>query len=343
MGIRADSDYRIKSGILYTLLQALTAGHTYLPMEELVLETNKLLGVELSDIDNYVMDLVMEKRLIVKKEEGGPIVYAARYYYMEMNVARRLLELNSVWAVEEGQVHSRLAQIEREEKRELDERQREAVFEAARNGVLIITGGPGTGKTTTITALIRFFELEGMDVELAAPTGRAAKRMAEATGHEARTIHRMLELSGMQEESAAEVHFARNQANPLEADVIIIDEMSMVDIQLMQSLLEAVAGGTRLILVGDRDQLPSVGPGNVLKDIIQSGRFPVVRLTRIFRQAEASDIIVNAHKINRGEAVDIGARSRDFLFIRRNDANAVINAAISLICKKLPEYLGVSM
>ena len=343
VGIRADSDYRIKSGILYTLLQALTAGHTYLPMEELVLETNKLLGVELSDIDNYVMDLVMEKRLIVKKEEGGPIVYAARYYYMEMNVARRLLELNSVWAVEEGQVHSRLAQIEREEKRELDERQREAVFEAARNGVLIITGGPGTGKTTTITALIRFFELEGMDVELAAPTGRAAKRMAEATGHEARTIHRMLELSGMQEESAAEVHFARNQANPLEADVIIIDEMSMVDIQLMQSLLEAVAGGTRLILVGDRDQLPSVGPGNVLKDIIQSGRFPVVRLTRIFRQAEASDIIVNAHKINRGEAVDIGARSRDFLFIRRNDANAVINAAISLICKKLPEYLGVSM
>ena len=269
VGIRADSDYRIKSGILYTLLQALTAGHTYLPMEELVLETNKLLGVELSDIDNYVMDLVMEKRLIVKKEEGGPIVYAARYYYMEMNVARRLLELNSVWAVEEGQVHSRLAQIEREEKRELDERQREAVFEAARNGVLIITGGPGTGKTTTITALIRFFELEGMDVELAAPTGRAAKRMAEATGHEARTIHRMLELSGMQEESAAEVHFARNQANPLEADVIIIDEMSMVDIQLMQSLLEAVAGGTRLILVGDRDQLPSVGPGNVLKDIIQ--------------------------------------------------------------------------
>ena len=248
-----------------------------------------------------------------------------------------------MWAVEEGQVHSRLAQIEREEKRELDERQREAVFEAARNGVLIITGGPGTGKTTTITALIRFFELEGMDVELAAPTGRAAKRMAEATGHEARTIHRMLELSGMQEESAAEVHFARNQANPLEADVIIIDEMSMVDIQLMQSLLEAVAGGTRLILVGDRDQLPSVGPGNVLKDIIQSGRFPVVRLTRIFRQAEASDIIVNAHKINRGEAVDIGARSRDFLFIRRNDANAVINAAISLICKKLPEYLGVSM
>ncbi len=342
-GIRADSDYRIKSGLLYTLLQAVSAGHTYLPFGELKEGTERLLGIELPSIDMYVSDLVMDRRLVVKKDQGDVLVYGARYYYMEMAVAKRLLELDGVWAIEEGEAMDMVSRIEKERGVELDPLQREAVLEAAKRGVLVITGGPGTGKTTTITALIRFFEMEGMEVELAAPTGRAAKRMSEATGREARTIHRLLELSGMQEESSAEAHFARNRANPLEADVIIIDEMSMVDIQLMQSLLEAAAPGTRLILVGDRDQLPSVGPGNVLKDIIQSGRFHVVRLTRIFRQAEASDIILNAHRINRGEPVDVTARSRDFLFIRRPDANAIINAAISLICRKLPDYLGISM
>ncbi|MCD2493098.1 ATP-dependent RecD-like DNA helicase [Lacrimispora sp. NSJ-141] len=342
-GIRADSDYRIKSGILYTLLQAITNGHTYLPMNELLRGTNQLLGVELDSLENHIMDLVMDKRLVVKKEEDVSIVYAAKYYYMEMNVARRLAELDSVWEVEEGEAAETIRRIEEQEKFEMDERQREAVLEAARHGVLVITGGPGTGKTTTITALIRFFEMEGMDVVLGAPTGRAAKRMSEATGYEARTIHRMLELSGIQNESSGEVHFARNQANPLETDVIIIDEMSMVDIQLMQSLLEAVAVGTRLILVGDRDQLPSVGPGNVLKDIIQSESFHVVRLTRIFRQAAASDIILNAHKINKGQPVDVAARSRDFLFIKRTDANSIINASIALICQKLPGYLNVPM
>ena len=342
-GIRADSDYRIKSGILYTLFQAITGGHIYLPMEELWQETNRLLGVELSSIEEYVMDLVMDKRLIVKKEEGGPIVYAANYYYMEMTTAKRLLELDFTWEISQEEASSRISRIEQEEGRSLEEGQREAVRGAAGRGVLIITGGPGTGKTTTIKAIIRFFELEGLQVELAAPTGRAAKRMTEATGHEARTILRLLEITGMQEEEREPVRFSRNRTNPLEADVIIIDEMSMVDIQLMDSLLEAVAPGTRLILVGDRDQLPSVGPGNVLKDMIQSERFHVVCLTRIFRQAGASDIIVNAHRINRGEPVDIQAKSRDFLFVRRSDANAVINACISLICKKLPDYLGVSM
>ena len=342
-GIRADSDYRIKSGLLYTLLQAVSAGHTYLPFGELKEGTERLLRIEIPSIDMYVSDLVMDRRLVVKKDQGEVLVYGARYYYMEMAVAKRLLELDGVWAIEEGEAMDMVSRIEKERGVELDPLQREAVLEAAKRGVLVITGGPGTGKTTTITALIRFFEMEGMEVELAAPTGRAAKRMSEATGREARTIHRLLELSGMQEESSAEAHFARNRANPLEADVIIIDEMSMVDIQLMQSLLEAAAPGTRLILVGDRDQLPSVGPGNVLKDIIQSGRFHVVRLTRIFRQAEASDIILNAHRINRGEPVDVTARSRDFLFIRRPDANAIINAAISLICRKLPDYLGISM
>ena len=341
-GIRADSAYRIKSGILYTLFQAIGGGHTYLPLKELWRETDRLLGVELPSIEEYVMDLVMDKRLVVKKEEDRPVVYAAKYYYMEMTVARRLLELDFSWEIREEEALSRIMRIEAEEGRSLDGKQREAVRVAAERGVLVITGGPGTGKTTTIRALIRFFELEGLKVELAAPTGRAAKRMAEAAGHEARTLHRLLELSGMQGEERETVRFSRNRDNPLEADVIIIDEMSMVDIQLMDSLLDAVAEGTRLILVGDRDQLPSVGPGNVLKDIIQSEQFHVVRLTRIFRQAEASDIIVNAHKINRGEPVELGTGSRDFLFIRRPDANAVINAAITLICKKLPGYLGVS-
>ncbi len=342
-GICADSDYRIKSGILYTLFQAITGGHVYLPLGELWQETNRLLDVEIPSIEEHVMDLVMDRRLVVKKEEDGPIVYAAKYYYMEMTAAKRLLELDFSREISEEEALSRLAGIEAEEGRSLDEKQREAVLGAAGRGVLVITGGPGTGKTTTIRAIIRFFELEGLEVELAAPTGRAARRMAEAAGHEARTIHRLLELAGMQEEEQERVRFSRNRNNPLEADVIIIDEMSMVDIQLMDSLLDAVAAGTRLILVGDRDQLPSVGPGNVLKDIIQSERFHVVRLTRIFRQAGASDIIVNAHKINRGEPVDLGARSRDFLFVRRPDANAVINAVIGLVCKKLPDYLKVPM
>ena len=342
-GIRADSAYRIKSGILYTLLQAISNGHTYLPLEELTRLTGQLLGIELESVEPLISDLIMERRLVVKKEEEQNLVYAAKYYYMEINTAKRLLELDSVWAVEEQKAQSLLARIEREEKLQLDEHQREAVLEAANHGVLVVTGGPGTGKTTTITALIRFFEMEGMEVALAAPTGRAAKRMSEATGYEAKTIHRLLEVSGPQEEVQTEGRFNRNEANPLEADVIIIDEMSMVDIQLMESLLEAIASGTRLILVGDRDQLPSVGPGNVLKDIIQSERFHVVRLTRIFRQAAASDIILNAHKINRGEPVDIAVRSRDFLFIRRLDANAVINALITLICQKLPDYLHISM
>ena len=224
---------------------------------------------------------------------------------------------------------------------ELDEHQVEAVKEAVRNGLLVITGGPGTGKTTTINTIIKYFELEGMDIFLAAPTGRAAKRMSETTGYEARTIHRMLELNGGMDTGSA-AGFEKNERNPLETDVIIIDEMSMVDISLMYSLLKAVVAGTRLILVGDVNQLPSVGPGSVLKDIIDSGAFHTVKLTKIFRQASTSDIIVNAHKINNGEEVSLDNKSMDFFFLKRYDADKIINVTLQLIKQKLPKFVNAT-
>ena len=233
-------------------------------------------------------------------------IYSASFYYMEANTATMLRELDIAYDVADAEIEQRIHNIEKQTGMQLDEHQVQAVKEAVRNGLLVITGGPGTGKTTTINTIIRYFEMEGMDIFLAAPTGRAAKRMSETTGFEARTIHRMLELNGGMEGSAG---FERNETNPLETDLVIIDEMSMVDITLMNSLLKAIAPGTRLILVGDINQLPSVGPGSVLKDIIQSEAFNVVMLTKIFRQASTSDIIVNAHKINRGEEVSLDNKS----------------------------------
>lgn len=290
-------------------------------------------------MDKHLMDMQMDKRLVVK----GQAVYASAYYYMELNTARMLHDLDIKASVPEEHIKERLVQIQKQENIELDPLQVQAVAEAVNSGLLIITGGPGTGKTTTINTIIRYFEAEEMEILLAAPTGRAAKRMTEATGYEAKTIHRLLELNGVPGEGdTSRMRFERNEENPLDADVIIIDEMSMVDIQLMQSLLKAVNVGTRLILVGDVNQLPSVGPGNVLKDMITSGRFNVVRLTHIFRQAAESDIIVNAHKINEGEKVDLGKRSRDFLFIRRENPDAIIGAAITLMTKKLPGYIGAN-
>ena len=344
VGIFTDSDFRIKSGILYTLLQAAANGNTYLPQEELLRQTGELLGIEIQNIEKHIMDMVIDKRLVVKEGQEGRVVYATHYYYMELNVARMLHDLNITCAYPETEIKKRLFQIQQETKMELDELQQQAVIEAVNCGVLVITGGPGTGKTTTINTIIHYFENEGLEILLAAPTGRAAKRMTEATGCEARTIHRMLELSGMPDEENKEgTHFERNEENPLEADVVIIDEMSMVDIFLMNSLLRAVAVGTRLILVGDVNQLPSVGPGNVLKDIIASECFHVVKLTRIFRQASQSDIVVNAHMINRGEVVPLDKRSNDFLFIRRGDANAIINAMLTLVREKLPKYVGAKV
>ena len=341
IGIHTDSDYRIKSGLSYTLLQAGGEGHVYLPKEELFKRAEQLLGVDASYMEKHLVDLSMERKIIQKEEKGQVLVYPAQYYYLELNTARMLRELDIDCPEDEERVERRISQIQKETGTVLDEMQKKAVKEAAGHGLLVLTGGPGTGKTTTINAIIRFFESEGAELRLAAPTGRAAKRMTEATGYEAQTIHRMLELTGMPEDDreGQPVHFERNAENPLEADVIIIDEMSMVDIHLMHSLLIAVTAGTRLILVGDENQLPSVGPGNVLRDIIRSGQFPVVELKKIFRQASESDIVVNAHKINRGEQVEINNKSRDFFFLKRYDADIIIRVVIALIQEKLPKYV----
>ena len=341
IGIHTDSDYRIKSGLSYTLLQAGGEGHVYLPKEELFKRAEQLLGVDASYMEKHLVDLSMERKIIQKEEKGQVLVYPAQYYYLELNTARMLRELDIDCPEDEERVERRISQIQKETGTVLDEMQEKAVKEAAGHGLLVLTGGPGTGKTTTINAIIRFFESEGAELRLAAPTGRAAKRMMEATGYEAQTIHRMLELTGMPEDDreGQPVHFERNAENPLEADVIIIDEMSMVDIHLMHSLLMAVTAGTRLILVGDENQLPSVGPGNVLRDIIRSGQFPVVELKKIFRQASESDIVVNAHKINRGEQVEINNKSRDFFFLKRYDADIIIRVVIALIQEKLPKYV----
>lgn len=336
IGIHTDSDFRIRSGILYTLMQAAAEGHTCLPQNVLTQRAAELLGLETEYIEKHYMDLAIERKVMIKEMDKVRYLYASHFYYMEMNTAAMLGRLDMSYDVPQIEIESRIRAIEKNTGMELDELQAEAVREAVCNGLVVITGGPGTGKTTTINTIIRYFEEEGMDIFLAAPTGRAAKRMSETTGFEAKTIHRMLELNGGVDGSEG---FERNEQNPLETDVIIVDEMSMVDVSLMHALLKAVAEGTRLVLVGDVNQLPSVGPGSVLRDIIESERFHVVRLTKIFRQAAQSDIVVNAHKINRGEEVFLDNKSMDFFFLKRYDANVIISIVIQLIQQKLPKFV----
>ena len=320
VGIHTDSDYRIRCGLLYVLQQAMSEGHVFLPKEILEKRTVDLLGVSQEAVEKHIMDLAVDRKLVAKETGGRVCVYGAQAYYVELNTAKMLHDLNISCEISESAVLTKVAAIEKRTGTILDEMQKEAVVQAAGHGLMVLTGGPGTGKTTTINTLISYFESEGLSVMLGAPTGRAAKRMTEATGCEAKTLHRLLEIS-------------------LEADVVIIDEMSMVDIYLMHSLLLAIVPGTRLIMVGDRNQLPSVGPGSVLKDIIESKCFPVVRLSRIFRQATESDIVMNAHKINRGEHVTLDNKSRDFFFLKRDDANVIISVVLTLIQKKLPKYV----
>lgn len=344
IGIHTDSDYRIRSGIMYTLLQCSMEGHIYMPQDLLKERCVELLQVPEEAVLSQIQNLAMERKLVIKKQDEEICVYAASYYYTELNCARMLHERNvsmeeEILPSEQNRIRQLLQRIMKEQGLELEELQENAVFECIRHGIMILSGGPGTGKTTTINTIIRYFDEEGMDILLAAPTGRAAKRMTEATGYEARTIHRMLEINGGMEEDGQRARFERNEENPLEADVIIIDEMSMVDIHLFQSLLSAVSIGTRLILVGDVDQLPSVGPGQVLRELIESGCFATVVLQRIFRQAGESDIVVNAHKINQGENIRLDNKSKDFFFLERNDVQVIYKHMIQLIREKLPRYV----
>ena len=342
-GIRPDSEFRVRAGLLYVLFQAAGEGHLYLPKERLTAASADLLDVGETEILKCLDDLMIEHRVVIRpsSKDGEEAVYASVYYYLELNCARRLIELDRVLDENESEIAPRLDKILATAGITLDEEQAEAVSLAARRGLLILTGGPGTGKTTAINEMLRYFEAAGKSFLLAAPTGRAARRMTEATGYEASTIHRLLEIGpsdlGGTDEKAV---FGRNEMNPLDTDVVIIDEMSMVDIHLMSALLSAVPAGTALILVGDADQLPSVGPGDVLRDMIRSGLFPTVALTRIFRQEEGSDIIVNAHAINAGQQIRLDTKSRDFFFLRRSDPDTIIAQMVGFITGKLPSYVG---
>lgn len=335
IGIHTDSDYRIRSGVFYALVQSSANGHCYLPVERLINLSSQLLGVEEQFIGPSIDNLVFEKKIIRKDDR----IYAPHMYYAEMFCARKLSDLNIPLMDSKAHISSTLELLMEGEAIHLDPLQLQAVTEAIQNGVFILSGGPGTGKTTTINTIIKYFEREKQDIFLAAPTGRAAKRMTEATGVEARTIHRMLEFNGVPTEDHKGLHFERNELNPLEADVVIIDEMSMVDLQLFQALLKAIMPGTRLILVGDMDQLPSVGPGQVLKDLIHSECYPMVILKTIFRQAGESDIVVNAHRINHGEQIQLDNKSKDFFMLERNDVNVIYKHMIQLIQEKLPPYV----
>lgn len=338
VGLRRDSEYRIRAGVFYALLTAGNAGHVYLPEEELLQSACDMLELGREAVKRQIEFLQIEKRIIVREAEGDRLIYGAAAYYTELNTARMLLDLNVTYDLPDSVLETKLKVLERDEEIELDTLQRKAVFETARSGVFVLTGGPGTGKTTTIRTMLRFFENEGLDILLAAPTGRAAKRMTETTGREARTIHRLLELK-VSETAGNRMNFERNEENPLECDMIIIDEMSMVDIYLMQALLKAVTIGTRVVLVGDVNQLPSVGPGNVLRDIISSGCFQVVTLDKIFRQAQESDIVTNAHKIHAGDEIRLDNKSKDFFFLQREDIGVIQKSILYLVKEKLPRYI----
>lgn len=342
MGISEEAPGRIRGAIRFALQNAAGEGHTYLPQERLQDEVYRLIGIEGILIENGITESVLEGQLVQKKELGQERVYLKSFYQAEAGVARKLAELSSYpRALEREQYRERLQAVEKAQHIELSDEQREAVLAALQEGVLVITGGPGTGKTTIINAVLELLDEDHQKYMLAAPTGRAAKRMTEATGREAKTIHRLLEIQFGLAEGGKQI-FQRDADHPLEADVIILDEVSMIDVILMHHLLKAVMPGSRLILAGDQDQLPSVGAGNVLRDMIQSEAISVKKLTKIYRQAAKSDIVVGAHQINQGEYPVFNRKDTDFFFMRRRVKEDVIRTMIEVILKRMPKFAHCS-
>lgn len=337
MGIAINSPYRIEAGIKFKLMKWSGNGHTYVPQNILIEDTKKMLRIEEEIVEESIRDLAIRKEIQLENIDGEILIYYMPFYMAEANVSRKIVEISRVELEElDIDVEKEIEKIEDSEGIVFAKKQKEAIKESVENGMLIITGGPGTGKTTTINAIIKLFEEKKLKIALAAPTGRAAKRMSQATDREAKTIHRLLEYSFMEEEMG----FERDEGNPLDVDVVIIDEASMVDIILMNNLLKAIMPGTRVIFIGDIDQLPSVGPGNVLKDIIKSGVVKVVKLDEIFRQAEESMIVVNAHKINKGEFPSLNVKGKDFYFIPKYNPKEVVETILGLCNRRLPNFNG---
>lgn len=339
MGIDNRSNYRINAGIKFTLMEFAAEGHTYAPKEELIAKTTSLLGIEKELIEEGVTRLALKQELQLENVNGKIRIYYMPYFYAESNVSKKLIEIAQAELKElDIDINKEIEDLEKRNSIKFAQKQKEAIRQALQNGLLVITGGPGTGKTTTINSIIDILEGQNYEVVLAAPTGRAAKRMSEATGRDAKTIHRLLEYGFIDDENG--MAFAKDEGTPIEADVVIIDEVSMVDILLMNNLLKAVIPGTRLILVGDVDQLPSVGAGNVLRDIIDSRIIKVVKLDEIFRQAQESMIIVNAHRINKGEKPFLNVKDKDFFFITKTTTGDIVDTIVQLAKERLPKFNG---
>lgn len=347
-GIPVDSEYRMRCGIIHTLLSTTMDGNCYYPKELLLEKSAAMLGVEKERLEENLNDLAMERKIVVKKTVDEERVYISSYYFEEIYCAHKLLELRDSYESEWNsfsteEIINKIKSIEEEMEIELDELQRNAVIQCMKSGVFILSGGPGTGKTTTINTIIKMLDAKNCDFYLAAPTGRAAKRITETTGYEARTIHRMLEVNGEISDDKHTAMFERNEDNPLEADAIIVDEMSMVDIHLFKALLNAINPGTKLILVGDVDQLASVGPGQVLRDVLECNCFDAIRLEKIYRQDEKSHIVSYAYKVNHGELIDFSEKYPDFFLLEKNSADVIYYYIEQLMKNNLPKQFGIDI